>query len=143
MTLKHLLTCGLFSLLACLSGCASVTKQAANSFPAPRPDQGLVYFYREKKLSGIMVSYNIKEDQKIVGAVANGTYFYLFADPGKHTYTATTEAEASRTLEIEPGKTYYIACGVELGIFVPRTSLSITHEAEAKSVLSTLTYATK
>lgn len=56
MKLTHILTIGLFGLIVSMSGCASVTKQATNTYPQPAPDKGLVYFYREKKFSGVMVS---------------------------------------------------------------------------------------
>ena len=78
-------------MLAILSGCASVTRQASNQYPDPKADKGLVYFYRERKFMGAAISYNIKEHNQIVGAVANGTYFFLEVAPGSHTYTANTE----------------------------------------------------
>lgn len=92
---------------------------------------------------GMAISYNVKENGKILGAIANGTYFFIFADPGKHCYTASTEANSSRTLDIEAGKTYYVEAGIEMGVFAGHPALKIASEAEAKSVLPTLTYATK
>jgi hypothetical protein len=102
-----------------------------------------VYVYREKKIMGMAVSYNVKENGQVIGAIANGTYFFVFADPGKHTYTASTESDSARTLDVEGGKTYYLEAGVEMGVFAGRPALKIASEAEAKSVLPTLTYATK
>ena len=124
-------------------GCASVNKQSKNIFPDPQADKGLIYFYRESKFMGGAISYDVKEGNTVVGAIANGTYFFVFATPGPHTYTASTEADSSRTLQVEAGKTYYVECGVEMGVFAGRPSLKIANEAEAKSVLSTITYATK
>jgi hypothetical protein len=143
MKLQQILTVGLFGLVALMSGCASVSKQATNVFPEPKPDQGLVYFYREKKFVGGMISYNVKENGQVIGAIANGTYFFVFADPGSHSYTASTESDSTRTLEVEAGKTHYVECGVEMGVFAGRPSLKIASDAEAKSVLPTLKYATK
>jgi len=143
MKMKSMFTLGLFGLVAMLTGCASVSKQATNIFPEPKPDKGLVYVYREKKIMGMAVSYNVKENGQVIGAIANGTYFFVFADPGKHTYTASTESDSARTLDVEGGKTYYLEAGVEMGVFAGRPALKIASEAEAKSVLPTLTYATK
>lgn len=143
MKLQPLLALGLLGLVTVLIGCASVSKQAANVYPEPKPAKGLIYFYREKKFMGMAVSYNVKENEKVIGAIANGTYFFVFADPGKHSYTASTEASSSRTVDVEGGKTYYIEAGVEMGVFAGHPALKIASEAEAKSVLPTLTYATK
>ncbi|PTY03118.1 hypothetical protein DB347_22610 [Opitutaceae bacterium EW11] len=143
MKLTKIVTIGLFGLVAFLTGCASVSRQATNIYPEPKTDKGLVYFYREKKFIGCAISYNVKEGDKIVGAIANGTYFFLFADPGKHTYTASTEASSARTLDIEAGKTYYVEAGIDMGIMAGRPALKIANEAEAKSVLPNCTYATK
>lgn len=143
MKLTKILMLGLLGLTALLSSCASVTKQASNVYPDPRPDKGLVYFYRESHLMGWAISYNVRENGKVIGAIANGTYFYVFANPGKHTYTASTEADSSRTLSVEGGKTYYIECGVEMGAFAGRPTLKIANEDEGKSVLQTVHYAIK
>jgi len=125
------------------SGCASVSKQATNVFPEPKPDKALVYFYREGKFVGSMISYNIRHNEQIIGALANGTYFYYEVDPGTHTFTANTEAKSSRTLTVEAGKTYYISGRVEVGVLAGRPALSIADAQEAKSVLPTLKYAIK
>ena len=143
MKIKSLITIALLSLIALLTGCASVTKQSVNIFPEPKPDKGLVYFYREKQMMGMAISFDVKEGDKVIGAIANGTYFLIFADPGKHTYTASTEAASSRTIDIEGGKVYNIEAGIEMGVFAGHPALKIASDAEAKSVLQTLTYATK
>ncbi|WP_415909814.1 DUF2846 domain-containing protein [Oleiharenicola sp. Vm1] len=126
-------------------GCASVTRQATNVYPEPKPDKGLVYFYREKKFMGAAISYDITErpSNKVIGAIANGTYFFYDADPGSHTFVASTEADSSRTIQVEAGKTYYVECGVEMGVLAGRPALKIASDAEAKSVLPALQYATK
>jgi hypothetical protein len=143
MKLNTLVALTIIASSSLFSGCASVTRQDTNVFPSPKPDQGLVYFYRESKLLGMAVSYNVKEGDKVIGALAHGTYFFVFADPGKHTYSATTEATSSRTLDVEAGKTYYIEASVEMGVLAGHPSLKIASDAEAKSVLPTLTYAIK
>lgn len=140
-----LLLCGALYTALFFSGCASVTKQATNVFPDPKPDKGLVYFYRESKFVGGAISYNIREkgSEQIIGAIANGTYFFHFAEPGQRIYVASTEADSARAIQVEGGKTYYVECGVEMGFWAGRPALKIANEADAKSVLPTLQYATK
>jgi hypothetical protein len=105
----NIIAIGLFGLVAIISGCASVTKQAQNVFPEPQADKGLVYFYREPKFIGGAISYNIRDKQtnQVIGAIANGTYFFYFATPGQHIFVASTEADSARAIQVEGGKIYY------------------------------------
>jgi hypothetical protein len=143
MNLKKIALAFTFGLVALLSGCASVNRQAVQVFPPAQTDKGVVYFYRESKFVGCAISYNVKEGDKVLGPAGNGTYFFVIAEPGSHTYTASTESTASRTINVEAGKIYYVECGVDMGIFAGRPSMKIVTEDEGKSVLPGLTYATK
>ncbi len=143
MNIKHLVTAALFGVVALVSGCVSGTIQKEKLYPDPEDGKGLVYFYRERKLVGGAVGYNIKEGETVIGAIKNGTYCFVQATPGAHTYSASTEAGTARTLTIEAGKTYYIECGVEMGLFAGRPSMKIANPDEAKAVLPGLKYLTK
>lgn len=143
MNLKHLITAVLFGFVALVTGCVSGTIQKEKVYPEPEQGKGLVYFYRERKFVGGAVGYNIKEGETVIGAIKNGTYFFIQATPGVHTYTASTEASTARTITVEEGKTYYLECGVEIGVFAGRPAMKIANEAEAKSVLPNLKYLTK
>ena len=143
MNFKKLAHYALFGLVVLFSGCASVNRQAVQVFPPAQTDKGVVYFFREHKLVGCAISYNIKEGDKVLGPAGNGTYFFVIAEPGSHTYTASTESATSRTINVEAGKIYYVECGVEMGVFAGRPSMRIVAEEEGKSLLPHLTYATK
>lgn len=128
---------------AILGGCVSGTTQPEQVFPQPEPGKGLVYFYRERKVQLSLYGYDIEEHAKPIGAVKNGTYFFVQASPGPHTYTGYMEAASSRTIEVEAGHTYYIECGIEMGVLTGRSSLKIANETEAKAVLQGLKYFTR
>jgi len=130
-------------MLALLGGCVTGTIQETKVYPEPEPGKGLVYFFRERKMAGGAVAYNIQENGEVIGAIKNGTYFFVQATPGTHTYSASTEATKSRTIEVEAGQTYYIECGVDLGFFAGQPSLKIVIEDEALSVLPDCKYLTK
>jgi len=143
MNIQHLVTAALFGFVALVSGCVSGSIQKEKIYPEPEQGKGLVYFYRERKFVGGAVGYNIKEGDTVIGAIKNGTYFFVQATPGTHTYTAATEASTARTITIEAGKTYYFECGVDIGVFAGRPAMKIANSEEARSVLPNLKYLTK
>jgi hypothetical protein len=117
-------------------GCASVQRQAAPSSPdRPKPGKGLVIFYREGKLEGGLVAYNVRDGEKEIGGLPNGSYFVYDATPGTHTFAASTEATSKRTIDVQPGKTYYVRGEVEMGLWIGRPRLSIVDQLEGSSVV--------
>ena len=140
---RSILALVMTAVIIAFTGCASVATQQTNLFPEPKPGKGLVYFYREKKFAGMAISYNIKLNNAVIGALANGTYFFYEADPGTYTFVASTEASVSRTVSVVEGKTYYISGGVEMGMFAGRPALKVESEDEGKSIIPGLKYAIK
>lgn len=134
----------LILLLVSLGGCTSVTYKELSSLPAAKSDMGLIYFYRESKFAGGVVSYYIYEgeddNKNKLGALKSGTFFYIYATPGTHTYWASTEAKDSVTLEVGPAKTYYVKGEVDFGLFAGRPDLTIVHEMEGQSEIPELEY---
>ncbi len=124
-------------------GCVSAKKQPVNVYPDPEPGKGLVYFFRDAHGGGIAVTYNIREGKEVLGPIKSGTYFFVQTTPGPHTYTASTETKASRTIQVEAGKTYYVKCSVEVGFFVGHPALTMDWEVTAKKILPSLQYETK
>ena len=125
--------------VAFLGACATVQRQAAPATPdRPKPGKALVYFYREKKLAGWGVGYNVRDGETRIGGLPNGSYFVYDATPGSHTFSAATEARAERTLKIEAGKSYYIRGEIEMGMFVGRPYLTIVDPQEGAAAIKGL-----
>lgn len=119
--------------------CASVERQAAPSgADRPKPGKGLVIFYREKKLEGWAMGYNVREGENNIGGLPNGSYFVYDVAPGPHTFAASTESTARRTINVVPGKTYYVRGEVEVGLWVGRPHLTIVDPSEGASALDGL-----
>ena len=122
-----------------ICACATVQRQAAPSSPdRPKAGKGLVFFYREKKLEGWGVSYNIRDGENKIGGLPNGSYFVYDATPGPHRFAASTESTAVRTIQVQPGKTYYVRGEVEMGLFVGRPHLTIVDPTEGASAINGL-----
>lgn len=64
-----------------------------------------IVFFREWAFTGGGMSYFITEDTNNIGLLKAGSYFAYRAAPGKHTYSAETEARSSVTLDVQPGQT--------------------------------------
>lgn len=126
-----------------LLGCASVHRQDIYRYADNKPGLGVVYFVREHRFTGSAISYDIEENGKVIGALANGTYFFVYAQPGTHSYSASTEVTSTCKVEVEAGKTYYVEGRVKFGILAPRPSLTLENELRGRSLLSAARYAVK
>ena len=131
-----------------MAGCASMPAfdhfkaHESASEPTPDPGQSVVYFYREKKFAGSGVSYYVYDDNKIIGGLKSGTYFYYVTSPGTRTFCAETETKVCKTLRLEADKTYYVTGEVEMGMWVGRPDLAIASDLEGEATIPHLTYAT-
>jgi len=121
---------------------SSIIKHPTPVIPEPVADQGLVYFYRPSSFFGAAISYDVKRGFETAGAIRNGTYFFTYTPPGPQVFWAKTEAKKEVLLNIEPGETYYVRCGVGFGIFVGRPKFKIVHGMTGKNAILRCTYAT-
>ena len=86
----------------------------------------------------------MSELQEVIGALQSGTYFYEYATPGQHTYSAKTEAGSEVTLNVEAGKTYYIKGSISMGFMAGHPKLEVvSDEAAAQAALAKTDYAVK
>ena len=83
-----------------------------------------IYFFREWAFTGGGMSYFITEDTRNIGLLKAGSYFVYLANPGKHTYSAETEARSSVTLDVQPGQVYFIEGGIGMGFWAGRPQLA-------------------
>lgn len=107
-----------------LSSCASLGPKF-QKVETLQKNKGLVYIYRPKKFVGGGVSYTVAADQTPVTKLYNGGYYPYFSNPGEIEFWAKTEAKSSVTLDVKPGKTYYIRGTVTVGALVGRPHLMI------------------
>ena len=91
-----------------------------------------IYFYRESKLAGSLVSYIVYHDTTRIGRLTPGNILNYRCNPGLQTFRAKTESESSVTIEVKPGGTYYIECGLSVGAFVGRPTFRQVFAAEAR-----------
>ncbi len=103
-------------------------------------EHGIVYLYRDSAFGGGAISYFIEEDTKVIGLLKSGSYFIHKTTPGKHTYSAETEARTAVTIEVHPNEAYYIEGGVAMGFWAGRPQLTEVTKPVAEKVLPELKY---
>jgi len=114
-----------------ISACASVEKDTSPpATSSPKPGTALIYFYRPRRLMGMAVGYNVRENNATVGGLPNGCYFTYDATPGVHTFTAATETTASVTVNVQAGKVYYIEGSLGMGAFVGHPYFTIVSDQQ-------------
>lgn len=97
-----------------------------------------VYFYRASKFAGSFVGYNLKHNDKVIGRVKSGSLLTYRCPPGLQVFSATTESEASIKIDIVAGETYYIECGIAVGLLVGRPSFRQASALLAKADIEKL-----
>ncbi|MCC6137919.1 MAG: DUF2846 domain-containing protein [Bdellovibrionaceae bacterium] len=125
---------GFFSLMLVLCSCATVNVAEQRSFAKPDSKKSTIYFYRESAFAGWSAKYNIWEDEskpQKIGALKNGSYFFITVPPGKKTFFVNGEVRSAVTLDMLPGKTYYIQNNINMGFWVARPKLTEVTESEA------------
>jgi len=134
--------------LLLLSACASVDYSQKAVFPEASADKALIYFYRTPGFIGSTYRFNViepsrTEKNKKVGAMAQDSYFYLFANAGEHTYSVddrNKEQGSFITINVQAGKTYYIRVDVEYELVGGKPVFTEVSKSEAMQVLPTRKY---
>jgi hypothetical protein len=104
---------------------------AVNNTVISTPVEGqkaTVIIYRKNAPSGFAVTYDVLANSKYITKVRNNFYYSGQFDAGNVIFTAKTEREASTSMNLEPGKTYYLRCGVATGIWMGVPSLEFVPE---------------
>jgi hypothetical protein len=144
--MKHINILYLLFIALFTGACTSVQYSQLEELPSAKEDKALVFFYREAKFAGSAVSYYINEgdesEKNRIGALKNGTFFYVYEEPGTYEFWAKTEAKDSVTLDCKAGEVYYVKGAIDVGFFAGRPDLSIAHNLEGQSEIPKLKYAT-
>jgi len=95
-----------------------------------------VYFYRPGKPDKLLVCYDIKRGDELIGRAQPNSMFTYRVKSGQQIFKATTETESSFRLTVESGKTYFVECGVSVGMAVGRPTFRLAPSAEAKNEIA-------
>ena len=99
-----------------------------NDVPPPPAGKGQVVFFRPERLAGWAVSFSVREGDKGVAKLTNGTYYVQVTDPGVHEYNVSFETRDNLRLEVEEGETYYVLQAIGMGIVAARPNMTPSTE---------------
>ncbi|ASZ10746.1 DUF2846 domain-containing protein [Chitinophaga pendula] len=89
-------------------------------------DYALLYVYRPSSSMGVVVQYNLHVEDSVVCRIKSGSKFIVkLTNKGNTKLWARTEGRDEVQLNIQPGKVYFLKCGVNMGAFVGRPSLAL------------------
>jgi len=121
-------------------GADVAVEQAGNNEITTTPtsqEPATVIIYRKNSPSGFAVVYDVYADTKYITKVGNNTYFSTKVEPGLVTFNAMTEPpKVTASMNLEPGRTYYLKCGVSTGMWVGRPALEFVSESTGISETS-------
>lgn len=93
----------------------------------------ILYFYRERNSAGSLVGYNVWIGDDLVWRASNNRREWVKVKAvGKTEIRAKTESERTLEIDIQPGRHYYIRCGVDTGVMVGRPNLELVDESTGK-----------
>ena len=126
-------------LLVFITACGSVrTGQQYSSVSAPSPNMATIYFYRPQNSPGGAVGVDIRDNGIDIGNLQDGTYFIYHANPGEHSFTATTDTTSSQNFTLQSGATYYIKASVVPRQHLFEPSLSVVFDLQGQAAIQNL-----
>lgn len=105
--------------------------------PVPEPAQGkALIFVIRPTMWGNKVQTKLAVDGQWMGVNRGDNYFFFALDPGEHNFCSDSENRSLLTLNVEPGKTYYLQQKIKAGMWKARNKLVALDEAEGKKGLA-------
>lgn len=115
---------------------------AASAKPATADsDKGkdsTIVFFREGHFTGSALKPSIDVDGKEVDRLANGRWFSVHAEPGKHQLQSSAKNEPATVIETVPGQTTYVQMVILTGTWRGGGRLLQVDPGEAQKVIAKL-----
>lgn len=117
---------------------------AETTSPSPVPlsaDKGkdsTIVFFREHHYAGSALKPSVFVDDKEVDRLANGRWFSVHAEPGKHQIHSSAKNEPATVIETKPGETTYVQMVVVTGNWRGAGRLLQVDPGDAQKVVANL-----
>jgi len=130
------------ALAALLAGCVATGpkySEAQASFPAIAAGDARVFFYRDSMM-GAALAPDVRVDGRVIAPMKPGSFFFVDVPAGRHTASASTEADSTVDFTAQEGDTVYISMSIGIGLVVGRPQLKVRVASEARQALPSLSY---
>ncbi|WP_341843063.1 hypothetical protein [Chitinophaga caseinilytica] len=121
---------------------AAQQAEAAAAIRTMLPDTAsyaLLCVYRPKTGVGTLVQYNLHVNDSVVCRVKRGgSYMIKLHTMGQTQIWARTESRAEVSADIQPGKVYFLKCGIGMGAFVGRPQFYLMNTTQGMSEFSSM-----
>ena len=85
-----------------------------------------LYVYRPKSFVGAAIGYDLHMDDSVICRIKNNSKYAIpLVKEGKTEIWAKSEQKVKFVINVKCGKTYYIKCGIKMGIIVGRPEMSM------------------
>jgi hypothetical protein len=111
---------------------ASAADSARMKMLAPLGDGALIYLYRNESF-GAAVHMDVRLDGTAYGQTVAKSYMVWEVKPGNHSLVSQAENDAQLTLNILPGRRYFVWQEVKMGVMFARSQLHEVPEAQGQS----------
>ncbi len=96
--------------------------------PSPPPGKSQVVFFRDGGYAGSAISCAVSEGKTKISSLPPRRFFILVTDPGRHTYSVSSDAKDEIFFDLKPGQTNFAKCHIEVGFWVGRPKLEVVEE---------------
>jgi hypothetical protein len=117
---------------------ADAAKPDAAPGDADKGKDSTIVFFRESKFTGSALKPSIFVDGKEVERLANGRWFSVHAEPGKHQLQSSAKNEPATVIETAAGQTTYVQMVILTGTWRGGGRLLQVEGEEAQKVIAKL-----
>ncbi len=106
----------------------------------------MIYFYRDFDQEGKGTLFTVKENGVVIGTLKAGTFFYHYAEPGRHYYSvipvgSDTNKENGTFIQVLPETKHYVQALPQLNQEGELEALAfVKFREQARSTIDRLTY---
>ena len=129
---------GLGLLAACKASQPPTAAELSAELPAGTP-YAVLHLYRPGRVAGFAIGYDVRLNDTVVYRARNGSQGEVHRlKPGPVLLLAKTEAREELTVDLQPGREYFVRCALGAGVLVGRPYLQQVRVSEGRRQLADL-----